>query len=113
MLQFEPEILRLGGRSSKENEEIRKRTVYELRNNHELSRQAGGWGAVKFANKTIDNLVALIQDLMSPLTRDIVDIRSLHKHGIISETHYESFFDDDWAGENTEGDPFENCESLM
>lgn len=109
VLKFEPEILRLGGRSSKENEEIRKRTVYELRN-HAKARSSGGWGAKRFAENKVKNLVAIIQDLMYPLTRDIVDMRTLLKHSIVSQKHHDSLSDDDWDGENPGGDAFENCE---
>lgn len=108
VLAFEPNVLRLGGRSSKENEEILKRTLYELR-----QRTRGVPGAhyhIRVARSTLDLRREEICQVLSPLANhDIVDMVTLLHHGIITQSQHDSLGGDDWDGEDSGNTGFHSC----
>ncbi|RDL41661.1 p-loop containing nucleoside triphosphate hydrolase [Venustampulla echinocandica] len=100
ILAFEPNVLRLGGRSSKENEEILKRTLYELRQN--TRGVPGAHHHIRLARSALDLRTEEICRILSPLAnQDILDTATLLHHGIITQSQYDSLGGDDWDGEDS------------
>lgn len=97
IMVFEPNIVRLGGRSDKENEEILKRTLYQLRMDHSEVQDGRRELKVCFAEWT--NIINKIKTVLEPLvTGDIMSAHVLHKYKIISETQYSSLLQEEgWS----------------
>lgn len=94
---FEPEFLRLGGRSSEANEIIQSRTLYRLRTQLQ-SGVSDNFGKVRFA-----------QDALNRISEDIIhDIKDMNDQGaeeasvfckldLITQEQYDSLNDDEWV----------------
>lgn len=102
ILGFEPNVLRLGGRSDKENVEILKRTLYMLRS---TTRDVpNGYKGMKSAKFMLESKQTEIQETVNPLVSEtILSDETLLKAGIITEAQKDSLYDDEgWAtSENT------------
>ncbi|KAF4633146.1 hypothetical protein G7Y89_g4966 [Cudoniella acicularis] len=98
VLAFEPNILRLGGRSSKENKEILKRTLYELRK--DTQGVPSQWHSIKQAKAMVENCIEKVKLTLTPLTNhDLLDLSTLLRQGIITQAQHDSLEGDDWEGE--------------
>ncbi|KAG0650451.1 Helicase required for RNAi-mediated heterochromatin assembly 1, partial [Hyphodiscus hymeniophilus] len=117
ILAFEPNVLRLGGRSDKENIEVRKRTLHSLRSTtKEAPNCYRGMKPVKIAMEKIQRQ---IQETMDPLiTESILSVETLFQAGIITEAQKKSLdgqgVDDDeiWANTNSLGNNAEYLNAL-
>jgi helicase required for RNAi-mediated heterochromatin assembly 1 len=116
ILHFEPNILRLGGRSDKENTEILQRTLYMLRST--TTGVPNGARGMKTAIVALEHKQKEIQDTVQPLVScwGILSDDILFQAGIITEEQKDSLYDDvGWAtGEDNNesaGGPsrFERC----
>lgn len=110
ILTFEPNILRLGGRSNKANEEILKRTLFELRTNNTIPGGTAGFRAcrIQFARCSND----IISAVASLATGNMLTAEALYKQGLISEAQLNSLSgNSDWEGDDSGGDiaECENC----
>ncbi|KAH7311881.1 P-loop containing nucleoside triphosphate hydrolase protein [Rhexocercosporidium sp. MPI-PUGE-AT-0058] len=102
ILIFEPEIVRLGGRSDRENVAIKKRTLYELRLATDTSTISQGLGASFREHRALcDELTAVLSPLLNNaiFTADV-----LFEHGIITEGQRRSLEAGDWAVEQGQND---------
>jgi hypothetical protein len=102
--------LRLGGRSSKQNEEILKRTLYNLPRDPTNARNKSY--PVKAAKKVVADRIREIQQLMMPIINypEVVDIKVFLQHGIITQTHHDSLAGGDWDGDDMDISGFASCE---
>ncbi|KAH8660848.1 P-loop containing nucleoside triphosphate hydrolase protein, partial [Tricladium varicosporioides] len=99
VLAFEPNILRLGGRCSKENEAILKRTLYELRNSAKGQGPQQNHG-MKAAYQMLDDCRQKIELALMPLiNQDIITLETLLSHEIISQAQYNSLEGRSWVGD--------------
>jgi helicase required for RNAi-mediated heterochromatin assembly 1 len=103
ILTFEPNILRLGGRSNKANEDILKRTLFELRNANPIPGGRAGFRAFQI------ELVRRVNDVKSALesllTGSLLTADTLLKQGLITESQFNSLSgSSDWEGDDTGGD---------
>lgn len=102
ILVFEPQIVRLGGRSDRENVAIKKRTLYELGKVTDTSAIRQGLGASYREHKA---LCAEIQTVLSPLLHDtILTGDALREHDIITEGQRRSLDPGNWAVEQGKDD---------
>jgi helicase required for RNAi-mediated heterochromatin assembly 1 len=114
VLVFEPNILRLGSRSNKENIEILKRTLYVLRSS--TRDVPNGYKGMKPAKTLLENLQQEIQMSMAPLlTQSILCDQTLLQTGIITEAQRESLYEEGWVNGEESGSsagrssPFGQC----
>jgi helicase required for RNAi-mediated heterochromatin assembly 1 len=92
---FEENIVRLGGRCDKENVEIIKRTLHELRKNTQDG--PNGKRAYKMCKIQLELHINKIQLLMSPLlTTSVLNDQMLIKHGLITEEQKDSLYEPGW-----------------
>lgn len=92
---FEENVVRLGSRTDKANEEITKRTLHELRK----STQDGpnGRRAYKISKMQLDGHIDKIRFLLSPLlTSSVLTDEMLLSHGLITEDQKESLYEPGW-----------------
>ncbi|KAH7390349.1 hypothetical protein BKA64DRAFT_757595 [Cadophora sp. MPI-SDFR-AT-0126] len=102
ILEFENEIVRLGGQSDRGNVAIRERTFYELRQGKDLSKVSQGLAA---AYKEHGGLCAEAVGILSPLLNDsVVTADTLLEHGIITKGQRQSLEAGDWAIEQGENE---------
>ncbi|CZT50736.1 uncharacterized protein RSE6_11778 [Rhynchosporium secalis] len=100
VLTFEPEIVRLGGQSDKENIAIKKRTFYELGMNPDLSFFKKGLGGSSRENRA---LCEELTGVLSPFLNDaLLTANTLHEHGLITEGQRRSLEPGDWVVEKNE-----------
>ena len=97
ILLFEPNILRLGGRSDKENIKILERTLYKLRGTN--PGVPNGYKGIKSAKVMLEKKQREVQETVQPLVSvDILSDEILFQAGIITETQKNSLYDDElWA----------------
>jgi helicase required for RNAi-mediated heterochromatin assembly 1 len=116
VLGFEPNVLRLGGRSDKENAEILKRTLYVLRSS--TTDVPNGYRGMKPARLAVENKQQEIQMSMAPIVdENILSDETLFKANIITEAQRASLYDDGegWANVEDSRDsagrpsPLEQC----
>ncbi|KAL2062469.1 hypothetical protein VTL71DRAFT_6735 [Oculimacula yallundae] len=98
ILCFEPEIVRLGGRSDRENVAIKKRTFYELGQVTDTSLFRKGLGASAKEHRALcDEIIGVL----SPLLNDaLLTADTLLEHGLITEGQRRSLDAGDWAVEH-------------
>lgn len=99
VLKFEKDVLRLGSRVDKVNEEIISRTIYQLRAASKGAQPAKIYGSVMAAWKResqtwVNKIMATMLPMMNGqvLTSDV-----LLEHGIISETQRDSLSAEGWS----------------
>ncbi|KAG9231336.1 P-loop containing nucleoside triphosphate hydrolase protein [Amylocarpus encephaloides] len=100
VMKFEPNIVRLGGRCSKENTEILERTIYQLRLN---TKGAPSYHrGIKTANAVVASRIEEIKQLLAPIVNeDVVSLGTLFDRGIITQVQRDSLGADDWEGEKS------------
>ncbi len=114
IMKFDDRVVRLGGRSDKENESIRKRTLFELRTaNPDVPHLRTGLR--QFQIKW-DNLVKKTTDIMDSLTRgDVLRADQLFDAGIITKAQRDELLEEakgDWDnGNTTDGDKDDSSDS--
>ncbi|KUJ09467.1 uncharacterized protein LY89DRAFT_701455 [Mollisia scopiformis] len=101
IMKFEPNLVRLGGRSAKDNTEIRKRTLYELREaNRDVQDARQG---LRIAHTTYVNLCNEIEAIVHPLKNgEIMTAQILVEHGILSEAQRSSLNSTGWGDDEDE-----------
>ncbi|KAG4433671.1 hypothetical protein IFR05_010839 [Cadophora sp. M221] len=100
ILVFEPEIVRLGGRSDRENVAIKKRTLYELRMATDTTAISQGLGVASREHRSLcEEVVAVLSPL---LNNAVFTADTLLEHGIITEVQRRSLDAGDWAVEQSE-----------
>jgi helicase required for RNAi-mediated heterochromatin assembly 1 len=95
VMRFEPKVVRLGGRTAKENKDIIDRTLYQLRiNNQDFN--AGGRG-LRQRKAELDAKIVEIQNAIAPLlSTSLLSDDLLFKYGIINQGQKDSLYDDGW-----------------
>jgi helicase required for RNAi-mediated heterochromatin assembly 1 len=111
ILKFEENILRLGGRSSKENEEIRKRTLYELRQSTKGNVPSKQY-LIKSAQKAISSRIEEFQHTLMPIInfRNIIDVKIFLDRKVITHAQHDSLAGGDWDGDDVDISGFASCE---
>jgi helicase required for RNAi-mediated heterochromatin assembly 1 len=96
---FEENIVRLGGRCDKENVDIIKRTIHELRKS--TTNGPSGRRELKFCRMQLEQHIDKIQRLMSPLlaSSSLTD-DMLMNHGLITEGQKDSLYESGWCEAN-------------
>jgi helicase required for RNAi-mediated heterochromatin assembly 1 len=98
VMGFEKNVVRLGGRTAKENTEIKKRTLYELRIDNPIPGTGSG---LKRCKASRDRKIEEMQQVLAPLlTSELLTHEVLLNYGVITEEQGQSLFEDGW--ENTE-----------
>jgi helicase required for RNAi-mediated heterochromatin assembly 1 len=109
IMEFEPNVLRLGGRSDPSNLAIRKRTLYELRMSNPIQGTNSSLGRSRRELKArADDLHKVISPL---LVENLLTVEILHKNGLITDAQRDSLSDDGWGGNGTNSD-IDVCKSL-
>jgi helicase required for RNAi-mediated heterochromatin assembly 1 len=108
ILRFEPNILRLGGRSNKANKAILERTLFNLRLSKKIPHFGAGWRQARVQQEDcINNIKTTMESLRTErlLTADI-----LWKNNLITAAQHKSLTSK-WEGSNVSGDIAEckNC----
>jgi helicase required for RNAi-mediated heterochromatin assembly 1 len=103
VLAFEPNILRLGGRSNKANKAILDRTLFNLRTNNSIPGGRAGFRQAQIQGaKCASDLKAVLATLM---TDKLLTAETLKAHGLITQSQYKSLYgNSDWEGEDVSGD---------
>jgi helicase required for RNAi-mediated heterochromatin assembly 1 len=103
VLAFEPNILRLGGRSNKANKEILKRTLYSLRKDNEIPGSRIGFRHCTIQLNTCKaNIMAALETLT---TENLLSGETLMKNGLITECQYKSLHaSSNWDGAGSSND---------
>lgn len=92
--KFEPEFLRLGGRSGKQNEAITSRTLHELRKKRDKPRYRN----IRIAWSALTSLTEDVKECLAPLLdNNLLADEILLQKGIITQSQYESLHEDDWV----------------
>jgi len=100
ILVFEPSIVRLGGRSNKANEEILKRTLYNLRKDNAIP---GCYSGYRHVNLQFEKCKRDIIDALETLTTEnLLNGETLLKNGLITESQYKSLHTSSgWEGHDS------------
>lgn len=111
---FEEKFVRLGSRCDKKNSTILARTLYELREEHKKSKTKQFNGGVRSACKAHNNLIESIELMLSPIIAfGILPAGVLLESGVMSQEHYDSFFEPGWCDsadtQDESVDPLESC----
>lgn len=103
ILTFEPNILRLGGRSNKANVTILQRTLFNLRHENAIPGGTSGFRRAHIQREKCGNEV---KDTLETLTTEnLLNAAILMTHGLITESQCESLYGhSDWEGEDASGD---------
>lgn len=116
VMKFEKDVARLGGRTAKENTEIKLQTLYELRMaNPKFPGSGGGLSScTSCRNSKIDQIKQALAPLLTP---DLLPHETLQKRGIITPAHAESLFAEGWENGGDIGDGTSSgiaaCEFLL
>ncbi|KAG9242476.1 P-loop containing nucleoside triphosphate hydrolase protein [Calycina marina] len=97
IIKFEPNIIRLGGRCSKNNVEIFKRTLYELREEHQKEVPDGNRGLAMATRELEARKLSLKASLGPFLSRELLDVESLLQHDCITQKQADSLSEDGWV----------------
>jgi len=117
VLEFEPGIVRLGGRSSFENAIIRSRTLYELRMKHGQEVPNGGQG-LRANRAVLEGKINAIKDALAPLlSHELLTDQLLCQNSLINERQQLSLYETGWStskggAQQIQGDKkgaIENC----
>lgn len=103
ILTFEPNILRLGGRSNKANEDILKRTLFQLRNANTIPGGTTGFRACHIQLARCSNDIKSALEAL--VTGNLLNTETLQKQGLISESQRNSLSgNSNWEGDDSGGD---------
>ena len=94
IMEFDDNIVRLGGRCAKEHKNILKRTLFELRANNRVPNGTRGLGRCHNAKGT--KIEKIRQALMPLVTSSLLSEEDLLKQGIISEDQRDSLHEEGW-----------------
>jgi helicase required for RNAi-mediated heterochromatin assembly 1 len=95
IMSFDDNIIRLGGRCAKENKEILKRTLYELR--LETKDVPGGARGLRACYVSLEHKISEIQQAIMPLlSSSLLTDEELFKQGIITEQQKDSLYEEGW-----------------
>ncbi|KAH8816936.1 P-loop containing nucleoside triphosphate hydrolase protein [Xylogone sp. PMI_703] len=95
--KFEPEFLRLGGRSSKQNQAITNRTLHELRRTKDKAK----YRSIRAAYGELKLRVEEIKEYLAPLLESsLLSVDVLLKRGIITQSQSDSLHEDSWITAN-------------
>jgi helicase required for RNAi-mediated heterochromatin assembly 1 len=111
VLSFEPNILRLGGRSNKANEAILKRTLFNLRHDNNIPGGSSGFRQAYIQReKCKNNVMAAVE----PLTTEILlTAEVLFKHDLITKSQFKSLYgNSEWGREDGSGGGLAECKYL-
>lgn len=113
---FEENFVRLGGRCDRGNATILARTLFELRQ-HTKDLKSRHTSSVRSAFRTHDTVIEAIQELLLTVTQqDLLSGKLFLECDIMSQEHYDSFFETGWSGAADERDdsvdPLLACEYL-
>lgn len=117
IMAFDERIVRLGGRTEKENAKIRKRTLYELRVAN--PQVPFGRAGRRIAHDVHKSNVEAIKTLLNPVLGDgIMSAETLLKHDIFTQAQRDSLFesedaDADWDGDEGGSGLLEDCKLLL
>ncbi|KAH8588092.1 P-loop containing nucleoside triphosphate hydrolase protein [Bisporella sp. PMI_857] len=101
IMQFEQNVLRLGGRTDKKNVEIIARTLYELRRTvQDLPRSRG----MKSAIRELEGQKFEVKNLLAPILADALDESCLLEYGCITQTQQDSLYEDGWVSADQSGE---------
>ncbi|APA11365.1 hypothetical protein sscle_07g061350 [Sclerotinia sclerotiorum 1980 UF-70] len=101
---FEDNFVRLGSRCDKGNATILARTLYELRQTNK-DMKARHFTGYRSAANAHDAMVLSIEKLLSDITEeDLLSGRVLLECNILSQEHFDSFFEPGWSSSLDEGD---------
>jgi helicase required for RNAi-mediated heterochromatin assembly 1 len=105
IMKFEKGIVRLGGRADKDNTEILKRTLYELRKSNQIT---DGQASLGYSWKEHEACIAEMKDIMGPILEDkLIHADTLLKYGLITEKQHGSLNEEDWSdGSDPDGGVF-------
>lgn len=111
---FEDKFVRLGSRCDKKNSTILARTLFELREEHRKLKTKQFNGGVRAASKAHSSLIDSIELMLYPITEfSILPGRVLLESGVMSQEHYDSFFEPGWCdsadSQDENADPLESC----
>ncbi|KAE9364989.1 P-loop containing nucleoside triphosphate hydrolase protein [Stipitochalara longipes BDJ] len=103
ILTFEPNIVRLGGRSNKANEEILKRTLFKLRRDNNVPGARAGF---RQSHIQLDKCKHDVMTALETLTIEyLLNGETLMKNGLITESQYKSLYErSNWEGEDSRDD---------
>ncbi|KFY01793.1 hypothetical protein O988_02518 [Pseudogymnoascus sp. VKM F-3808] len=94
---FEPDFLRLGGRSSESNEIIQSRTLYRLRNQLP-SGVSGGTLKIRTAQDALQRISdEIIHDIQDMNDQGAEEASVFLKLNLITQEQYDSLNDDEWV----------------
>lgn len=94
---FEPNFLRLGGRSSEANEIIQLRTLYRLRSQLP-SGVSGGVGRIRIAQDALHRISEeIIHDIQDMNDQSAEEASVFRKLDLITQEQYDSLNDDEWV----------------
>jgi helicase required for RNAi-mediated heterochromatin assembly 1 len=108
VLRFEPNILRLGGRSNKANKAILERTLYNLKHSNRVPRLLAGFRQAQVQQA---NCINSIKETMESLRTDgLLTADILRENRLITAAQHKSLTSR-WEGSNVSGDIAEckNC----
>lgn len=108
IMEFEENVVRIGGRSAKKNVEIRKRTLYELRISNPEFSSRGGRG-LRVQNLALERKIVEIQEALAPLlSSELLTDDLLLKYNVITAEQKESLYEDGWGdSEGNNGPQFQ------
>lgn len=94
---FEPNFLRLGGRSSESDEIVKSRTLYRLRNQLP-SGVCGIGGKIRIAQEGLQRITEeIIHDIQDMNDQGTEEASVFLKLNLITQEQYDSLNDDDWV----------------
>lgn len=104
IMAFDKNVVRLGGRADKDNEEILQRTLFELRSKAAGMKGAPSGGEAisktkKHYKARVDSMKATLQPL---LTNKLLSTDVLKEHKIITQEQIDSLWEDGWGDEDEE-----------
>ena len=105
IMTFERGIVRLGGRADKDNTEILKRTLFELRQSNQIT---DGRASLGHSRKEHEACIEEMRDIMGPILGDkLIDADTLLKYGLITDKQHGSLNEEDWSdGSDPDGGIF-------
>ena len=96
ILEFEENILRLGGRCSKSNQKILHRTLHELRQS--ATDIPASQQGIKAARREVENQRMALKQILAPLlSGKILDEQTLIRYECITSAQADSLTEDGWV----------------
>lgn len=114
ILEFEPEILRLGSQSDKSNKDIQTRTLFALRQSHASKLSVNATKGMKNAAAEHRSICDEIKIVLWPLLKgELLTAETLLKHDLITKAQSESLKLDEWAEDDEENEEKADIASCM